>query len=88
MSRKEAEMRNHMIRKRPLGHAEMTWFDVIMFVAVCSTALVIVCSCNVARTAGLIPSQKLVLTNNSRSVAYIRQTDRGSGKKIFIHSPS
>ena len=37
-----AEMRNHLVRKRPLGHAEMTRFDFIMFVAVCSTALVAV----------------------------------------------
>ena len=38
----EAEMRNHLVRKRPLGHADMTRFDFIMFVAVCSTALVAV----------------------------------------------
>ena len=36
----EAEMRNHLVRKRPLGHADMTRFDFIIFVAVCSTALV------------------------------------------------
>jgi hypothetical protein len=35
-------MRNHLVRKRPLGHAEITRFDFIMFVAVCSTALVTV----------------------------------------------
>jgi len=33
-----AEMRNHLVRKRPLGHAEMTRFDFIMFMAVCGTA--------------------------------------------------
>ena len=37
-----AEMRNRLVRKRSLGHAEMTRFDFIMFVAVCSTALVTV----------------------------------------------
>ena len=37
-----AEMGNHLVRKRPLGRAEMTRFDFIMFVAVCSTALVTV----------------------------------------------
>jgi len=26
----EAEMRNHLVRKRPLGHAAMTRFDFIM----------------------------------------------------------
>jgi hypothetical protein len=35
-------MRNHLVRKRPLGHAEMTRFDFILFAAVCSTALVTV----------------------------------------------
>ena len=35
-------MRNHLVRKRPLGHAEMTRFDFIMFVAVCGTGLVTV----------------------------------------------
>src|SRR3974390_3509538 len=33
-----AEMRNHLVRKRPLGRAEMTRFDFIMFMAVCGTA--------------------------------------------------
>jgi hypothetical protein len=37
-----AEMRNHLVRKRPLGHADMTRFDFVMLVAVCSTALVTV----------------------------------------------
>ena len=31
-------MRNHLVRKRPLGHAGMTRFDLIMFMAVCGTA--------------------------------------------------
>ena len=31
-------MRNHLVRKRPLGRAEMTRFDFIMFMAVCGTA--------------------------------------------------
>jgi len=35
-------MRNDLVRKRPLGRAEMTLFDVFMFVAVCGTALVMV----------------------------------------------
>jgi hypothetical protein len=35
-------MRNHLVRKRPLDHADMTRFDLIMFVAVCSTAFVTV----------------------------------------------
>ena len=39
---KGAEMRNDLVRKRPLGRAEMTLFDVFMFVAVCGTALVMV----------------------------------------------
>ena len=33
-----AEMRIHLVRKRPLGRAEMTRFDFIMFMAVCGTA--------------------------------------------------
>jgi hypothetical protein len=37
-----AEMRNHLVRKRPLGHADMARFDFIMLVAVCGTALVTV----------------------------------------------
>ena len=37
-----AEMRNHPARKRPLGHADVTRFDFIMLVAVCSTAFVTV----------------------------------------------
>jgi hypothetical protein len=32
-------MRNHLVRKRPLGHAEMTRFDLIMFMAVSGSAL-------------------------------------------------
>jgi hypothetical protein len=37
-----AEMRNHLVRKRPLGHAKITRFDFIMLAAVCGTALVTV----------------------------------------------
>ena len=53
-------MRNHLVRKRPLGHAEMTRMETIVLAAGWSTALVaifirpigigkamIVCSCNV-----------------------------------------
>jgi len=37
-----AEMRNHLVRKRPLGHAEMTRMETIMLAAGWSTALVAV----------------------------------------------
>jgi hypothetical protein len=33
-------MRNHLVRERPLGHAEMTRFESIMLAAGWSTALV------------------------------------------------
>jgi hypothetical protein len=41
---KGAEMRNHLVRERPLGHAEMTRTEFIMLAAGWSTALVAVSS--------------------------------------------
>ncbi|HEY6755536.1 MAG TPA: hypothetical protein VI077_12655 [Pseudolabrys sp.] len=35
-------MRNHLVRERPLGHAEMTRMETIMLAAGWSTALVAV----------------------------------------------
>ena len=35
-------MRNHLVRERPLGHAEMTGMETIMLAAGWSTALVAV----------------------------------------------
>ncbi len=37
-----AKMRNHLVRERPLGHAEMTRMETIMLAAGWSTALVAV----------------------------------------------
>jgi hypothetical protein len=37
-----AEMRNHLVRERPLGHAEMTQMELILLAAGWSTALVAV----------------------------------------------
>jgi hypothetical protein len=37
-----AEMRNHLVRERPLGHAEMTRMETIMLAVGWSTALVAV----------------------------------------------
>ena len=37
-----AEMRNHLVRERPLGHAEMTRMEFIMLAAGWSTAFVAV----------------------------------------------
>ena len=42
MPRKELKMRNHLVRERPLGHAEMTRMETIMLAAGWSAALVAV----------------------------------------------
>jgi len=42
ISRKELKMRNHLVRERPLGHAEMTRMETIMLAVGWSTALVAV----------------------------------------------
>jgi hypothetical protein len=38
----KAEMRNHLVRERPLGHAEMTRIEAMMLAAGWSTALLAV----------------------------------------------